>query len=791
MNLYASGSLIAGQYEVAGRPLMGGMGVVYLCLDHGNGGRPVALKTFKPEYLPDRETRDRFLREGTTWVALGSHPHIVRCHQVARVGDGREVYLVLELVAKEQGREDASLRSWLAPGRPLGEEQALLIGLQIARGMKHATEVIPGFVHRDLKPENVLVGADRLSNAKVNRVRVTDFGLASVLQAEEVGVTGPDAEMGRTQLTRGVVGTPLYMAPEQWWCEPVSVATDVYAVGCMLVEMLTGRRAVGGKSVGELERGHCGGEAQKRAEGLPGSERELLWRCLALKPEGRIRNWAELELGLADAYAQACGRAAPDAEAVEEQGRAERMAGGWSYGNIGLSYLDLGKAEVARGYFEQAVEVGRVEGERELEGAALGNLGLAYAHLGDARRAIVFHEQVLVIVREIGDRRGEGAALGNLGNAYDDLGDARRAIEFYEQALVIAREIGDRRAEGTDLSNLGVAYKYLGDARRAIEFYEQALVIRREIGDRRGEGQTLDNLGLAYADFGDARRAIEFHEQALVITREIGDRRGEGAALGNLGVAYRNLGDARRAIEFHEQRLVIAREIGGRRGEGNALGNLGSAYLQLGDARRAIELYEQALVISREIGDRRGEGLALGNLGIAYFQLGDARRAIEFYEQHRDIAREIGDAKGAAGTSLNMALLYAGQGEVARALPLALQAAQLYAQIGHAEYAQRAQQLVAQLQGGGEGGRANTGPAPAKILADFAPLIEGVVAATRGNRQMRTAVEAAFDHLEQNGWYIAEPIHRIWAGERDGDRLTAGLDDSDALIVREILRRLP
>jgi len=60
MNLYPPGAIIAGQYEVAGRPLMGGMGIVYLCLDHGEGKRPVALKTFKPEYLPDRAARDRF-----------------------------------------------------------------------------------------------------------------------------------------------------------------------------------------------------------------------------------------------------------------------------------------------------------------------------------------------------------------------------------------------------------------------------------------------------------------------------------------------------------------------------------------------------------------------------------------------------------------------------------------------------------------------------------------------------------------------------------------------------------
>jgi len=112
MSLYLPGSIIANRYEVASHPLMGGMGIVYLCIDHQKD-RPVALKTFRPEYLPDRAARDRFLREGTTWVDLGQHPHIVRCYKIDYIGDGREVYLALEMVTKEPRRRDASLRSWL------------------------------------------------------------------------------------------------------------------------------------------------------------------------------------------------------------------------------------------------------------------------------------------------------------------------------------------------------------------------------------------------------------------------------------------------------------------------------------------------------------------------------------------------------------------------------------------------------------------------------------------------------------------------------------------------------
>jgi tetratricopeptide (TPR) repeat protein len=656
------------------------MGIVYICLDHQDNC-PVALKTFKPEYLPNRAVRDRFLREGTAWVDLGVHPHIVHCYRVERIGDGREVYLVLELIAKEQGYPAASLRSWL--GQPLPVATSLIFALQIARGMQHAASRLPGFVHRDLKPENILVGADKLPAIGVNRLRVTDFGLAAVLETigdrrlvtDDESTTQPlnhqptnplnhnsqpTTFLTRTQLTHGIVGTPLYMAPEQWLGEPVGVYTDVYALGCMMVEMLTGQRAVAGESLTALQRAHCAGEARPVPPDLPEAVRACVTRCVALEPGTRYATWDAVTEALVRTYGGATGQSAPVALPLADLSRVERVAHGWSYSAMGVSYLDLGKAQVAAGYFTRAREIGAATEERGLE----------------------------------------GAALSNLGNAYADLGEVQRAIGCHDQALVILREIGDRREEGNSLTNLGTACADLGEFQRAIGYYEQALVISREIGNRLGEGYTLDNLGIAYKNLGEVRRAIGYYEQALVVLREIKDRHGEGAVLGNLGVAYDELGEVRRAIDYHEQALVIAREIGDRRGEGHDLGNLGVAYDKLGEVRRAIGYYEQALVVLREIKDRHGEGAILGNLGGACADLGEFQRAIGYHEQALVISREIGNLMSAAISSFNIALLHAKQGAATQALPLAREAARIFAQIG-SPHAQQAQQLVAKLQRGG------------------------------------------------------------------------------------------
>ena len=662
MSFYPPGARIAGRYEVAGRPLMGGMGIVYLCFDHEEQ-RPVALKTFRPEYLPDRAARSRFLQEATYWVELGRHPHIVRCYEIVQPMAGLEVYLVLEFVAKEQNRKDASLRSWLAPNVPLPIEMALLFALQITQGMKHAASTIPGFVHRDLKPENVLIGADHLSNANINRLRVTDFGLAKLVAGTGTAAVLADMDQApayQQKLTRGAVGTPLYKAPEQWSGEPVGIYTDIYALGCILYEMLAGHPAAQGNRIADLERVHCTGEVARRLGELPEPISSMITKCIAVDPRARYASWTEIEMELSTIYQAMTGRSAPSPPTAIDLDRSERIANGWNYIAIGLNYRDLGTADLAMEHFERAEMVGEAEGEHSLVAAAMGNRGNVYAQLGDPHQAIELHRRALSITQEIGDRRGEGSALGNLGKSHARLGDPHRAVSYHEQALAIAREFGDRGMEASALGNIGSIYDDIGDIQRAIGFYKQALAIFREMGN-------------------------------LIM---------EGTILGNLGVAYVSLGDTRRAIGCYEQHLAIADEIADLRGKGNALGNLGSAYTRLGDPRRAIHYQEESLAIAREIGDPQGVGLSLMGLGDACEVLGAASRAMHYYSQAVTILEEIGDVINAAIVGFNLGFLLVKQRRYAEALPYAERAVQVWTQIGYFQKAQKAQHLLVQIRDG-------------------------------------------------------------------------------------------
>ncbi|TVL99933.1 MAG: hypothetical protein CV087_16055 [Candidatus Brocadia sp. WS118] len=702
MNIYPSGTIIANRYEVVQGPhekpsLAGGMGLVYLCVDHSEDGHPVALKTFRPEYLPNREARDRFLREGSTWIQLGKHPHIVRCHRVFRSEVGAEVFFVLELIAAFEDKRDASLRCWLTPGKPLPIAQALLFALHIARGMQQVTTEILGLVHRDLKPENVLIGQDGLA-------RITDFGLVQVIEEiNKTFIAGSPVEiemsvLQRTQKMHGIVGTPRYMAPEQWKSEALDARTDIYAFGCILFEMTTGKFAISGNNLAEIKAAQMAGKNCEIPIDLPENLRKLLSQCLRVDRNDRFREWNEVVTNMAEVYARITGKTPPESIDFATDAYAEQLAAGLSYYAIGISYTDIGKFPVARAYFEKVLSVAHAAKERRLESAALGGLGNVATQLGDAHRAIEFYEQYLAIAREIDDRHGEGVALGNLGNVYRRLGDARRAIAFYEQHLSIVRELGDHYGEGAALGNLGTVYELLGDTHRAIAFYKQRLAIARVLGDRYAEGRTLGNLGNAYFQLGDARQSIQFHQQDLAIARELGDRYGEGVALGNLGNAYALLEDWRKASECFAQYLVIARELDDRRGEGIVLGNLGSVYANLGDAQQAIVCYQQQLTIARELGDRRSEGGALGNLGSTYADLKEVEKAIEYSEQSLAIAHDLEDVVGAAMTSFNLAILLLQKGQLNKAKDYAEYAVQAFTQIGHSQYAAQAQQILDRIQ---------------------------------------------------------------------------------------------
>ena len=267
-----------GSYEVVSGIGAGGMGEVYRAHDTVLN-RDVALKLVHPDFCHHPDSLTRLRREARALAAL-NHPNVATLHELAEFGDS--CGLVMELVGGE------TLAELVRRRRPPVAE-ALRLATQIAGALEAAHE--RGITHRDLKPANIKITTDGV-------VKVLDFGLA-----KSDGVDG-DAAIGSTLATSegAVIGTAPYMSPEQARGAPVDRRTDIWAFGCVLFEMLTGRLAFDGNTRSDIVVAVLEKEPDWTAlpADTPAAVRRLLRRCVEKDFRRRIRDIGDIKLELED-----------------------------------------------------------------------------------------------------------------------------------------------------------------------------------------------------------------------------------------------------------------------------------------------------------------------------------------------------------------------------------------------------------------------------------------------------------------------------------------------------------
>jgi serine/threonine-protein kinase len=260
-----AGPLLKNRYQL-GRVLgRGGMCIVYQAWDT-RLQRNVAVKRLEPPLNEDPRTRARFDREGRALAQL-SHPNLVTL--VDRGSNENEDYLVFEYV------EGRSLKDMIREGHISARDFGSIIG-QVAEGLSAAHAA--GIVHRDVKPQNILI--DRQGHAKVS-----DFGIA----------TGQDW----TRVTRAgaIIGSARYMSPEQIRSKPVDGRSDIYSLGVVMYEMLTGNPPFDGTNMPEIARQHLNTPPAPLSAvrtDLPAGLERVVMRCLEKSPEDRFSSMDEL-----------------------------------------------------------------------------------------------------------------------------------------------------------------------------------------------------------------------------------------------------------------------------------------------------------------------------------------------------------------------------------------------------------------------------------------------------------------------------------------------------------------
>ena len=272
-----------GPYRILSTLGHGGMGEVYRARD-SRLNRDVAIKILPKIFLLDRDRLARFQREAQVLASL-NHPNIGAIYGLEEQNGLRG--LVLELI------EGPTLAEQIANG-PMALEEALVIARQIAEALEAAHE--RGVIHRDLKPSNVKVTQDGV-------VKVLDFGLAKVLGGEMLPEDISNSPTLKATAAGVILGTAAYMSPEQAKAKPVDKRADIWAFGCVLFEMLSGKKLFAGETLTDTLAAVV--RAEPNWNDLPASTppriHQLLRRCLTKDPRQRLRDIGDAKYDLENA----------------------------------------------------------------------------------------------------------------------------------------------------------------------------------------------------------------------------------------------------------------------------------------------------------------------------------------------------------------------------------------------------------------------------------------------------------------------------------------------------------
>jgi WD40 repeat protein/serine/threonine protein kinase len=363
--LWQEGAVIEGRYEVR-NVARGGMGEVYFVVDR-ELDLELAVKTPLPSALATEAGRQRFFREAEAWIGLGLHPNICSAYYVRTISGIPRLFI--EFI------EGGNLDEWLRAHPEAPFEQRIDLAIQIAYAMHHAHTFFwrdedgtehRGVVHRDLKPANVLVGADRDAH-------VTDFGLVGRGGAADEEATptaagvdqvaaSEDGVWGTMTLGGIAMGTPPYMPPEQWrGAHAAGETADVYAFGCVLYELLCGRRPLSidprfqnarpelqQREWERVHREHAPPSPADLVADLDPDLCQLMVACLAKSPDERPQTFADLSARLREVYERREGRPYPRPEPVVTRLVADALS------NRGVSFAALGQMRRAEHAWNEA-----------------------------------------------------------------------------------------------------------------------------------------------------------------------------------------------------------------------------------------------------------------------------------------------------------------------------------------------------------------------------------------------------------------------------------------------------
>ncbi len=639
----------------------GGLGRVYVAHDN-DLNRDVALKEIRPDKAQHPEAWQRFLKEAQLTGQL-EHPNIVPVYEVARRDEDAQPFYTMRLVRGQTLREAAAdyhRRRREGRADPLDRPRLLTAFVSVCQAISYAHS--RGVIHRDLKPENVMLGG-------FGEVIVLDWGLAKTVGADEAADVPAVAltEQARTDATAAgrVLGTPAYAAPEQaaGRIDLIDARTDVYGLGTILFEILTGRAPHTGENTAALLRQVAAAEtprARAVEPSVPPALDAVCARAMARSQADRYQRAADL--------AQEVQRFLADEPVQAYREPTLTRAGRWARRHRTLVSA-AGVLLVAGVLFLSALAV-LLEGARERTETqrrrAEAERERADRNFQRARQAVDDYFTTVSQNKLLGEPHMEPLRKELL----------EKALKYYEEFARAEEGAADPSVRGelaaahyrvariTDL--IGSPEAAWDEYRKSAELFEEVLARDPADPERRGAlGLCYNHWGLSHEEHGSMEESLRRLDQArTVLERLRDDQPGEEKFRGTLARVYFNTGlwnyragRVDEAARFYEkgrelQEKIVADNPGAAEYEGDlslTYLNLGSLHLENGRPQQALPLFEQALAIDSRLADGNANGLfyrrTLGavrhNLGMLHRLMNRMDKALEEYGKARAIREEL------------------------------------------------------------------------------------------------------------------------------------------------------
>ena len=659
----------------------GGMGKVYLGYDE-KLERRVAVKCIRSR-AQSQEMRARFLREARL-LSLLKHPNVCQIYDYVEGDD--DDFLILELI------EGQSLKDLLYEGIDKNRQLDIAIDLAEALAAAHAR----GVVHRDLKPANVMVTND-------GELKILDFGIARAMTGDDAtprpggddggrphpafaaddtaspGQTKPISafDEGVKTKTGSMVGTPQYMSPEQARGEPATPASDVYSLGLVLQEMMTGRPPYNLRVSPALLYTLVAEGRVAPIEGLPADRTALIKKLEALDPNDRptASEAAKALRSIRDAPARRRVRrlklAAVAAlvvvtaimtfqafrirqEAQEVRRHADNLE---RVLDFMVSIFEVSDPSEARGNSITAREIldrganqiaGELKGQPQVRARVLDSIGMIYYSLGLYDQAEPLVIDALSARRAGDDPLALAASLEHMADIHDARGHLDPSLDAAQEALDLRRDsFGDEHLlTAKSLQQKSIILGKKGQLEEAETILLRAIEIQRRLDDAAELGLSISQLAELTSEQGRIGEAETHHREALKILE---DEHGPNhpsliQALNGLAISLEQQGRFDEAETAYVRALELTKAILGSEhpGVGRILSNLALVYYRQEKVEQAEPLFVEALEIQRRaLGDEHPlVGNIHGNLGALYDKRGNFARAESSYRKALAIFRK-------------------------------------------------------------------------------------------------------------------------------------------------------